>query len=139
MFVDRPVGIDLGTTNSEIALLDPSERDLVIYADRFGRRTVPSALAWDPKTAAFLVGHAARARRGRTPPPIESIKRRMGQQTEVACGPRPLSPEEVSAKILAELGARMREHLATQAPEGLDVRVRRAVITVPAYFDAPQV
>ena len=44
MFVDRPVGIDLGTTNSEIALLEPSERDILVYADRFGRRTVPSAV-----------------------------------------------------------------------------------------------
>ncbi len=48
-FVDRPVGIDLGTTNSEVAILDPSERDLIVYADKFGRNTVPSAVAWDPK------------------------------------------------------------------------------------------
>ena len=64
MFLDRAVGIDLGTTNSEIAWLPPSERDLVIYADRFGRRTVPSAVAWDEKESAFVVGHAARSKRG---------------------------------------------------------------------------
>jgi len=139
MFVDRPVGIDLGTTNSEIAMLDPSERDLHIYADRFGRRTVPSAVAWDPKGEAFLVGHAARQRRGKTPPPIESIKRKMGQAALVEVGPHALAPEEVSAKILAELRARMSEHLGKQAAEGIEVRVDRAVITVPAYFDAPQV
>src|SRR3954468_22938094 len=103
MFVDRAVGVDLGTTNSEIALLDPSERDLVIYADRFGRKTVPSAVAWDSKASAFVVGHAARARRGKLPPPIESIKRRMGQSVTVPCGPEALTPEQVSAKILAEL------------------------------------
>ncbi|UQA58439.1 Hsp70 family protein [Polyangium aurulentum] len=139
MFVDRPVGIDLGTTNSEIAMLDPSERDLHIFADRFGRRTIPSAVAWDPKTEAFVVGHAARSRRGKTPPPIESIKRRMGQATKVDVGPHALTPDEVSAKILGELRDRMREHLGKQAAEGLEVRVERAVITVPAYFDAPQV
>ena len=139
MFLDRPVGIDLGTTNSEIALLDPSERDLVIYADRFGRRTVPSAVAWDPKAGAFLVGHPARARRGRSPAPIESVKRRMGQRTPIEQGPHTLLPEEVSAKILGELASRMREHLSSQAPSGVDVKVARAVITVPAYFDAPQV
>ncbi|MDC0742804.1 Hsp70 family protein [Polyangium mundeleinium] len=139
MFVDRPVGIDLGTTNSEIAMLDPSERDLHIYADRFGRRTVPSAVAWDPKGEAFLVGHAARQRRGKTPPPIESIKRKMGQNAKVDVGPHALAPEDVSAKILAELRARMSEHLGKQAAEGIEVRVDRAVITVPAYFDAPQV
>jgi molecular chaperone DnaK len=62
VFVDRPVGIDLGTTNSEIALLDPSEKDILVYADKFGRRTVPSAVAWDPKTESFVVGRAARSR-----------------------------------------------------------------------------
>ncbi len=139
MFVDRPVGIDLGTTNSEIAMLDPSERDLHIFADRFGRRTVPSAVAWDPKGEAFLVGYSARQRRGKTPPPVESVKRKMGQSTKVDVGPHALLPEEVSSKILAELRARMSEHLGKQAAEGIEVRVDRAVITVPAYFDAPQV
>jgi molecular chaperone DnaK len=139
MFVDRPVGIDLGTTNSEIALLDPSERDLLIYADRFGRRTVPSAVAWDPKASAIVVGHAARARRGRDPGPVESIKRKMGQTTTVSVGPSELTPEEVSSKILGELRAKMLEHLGGQAQGGIEVRVDRAVITVPAYFDAPQV
>lgn len=139
MFVDRPVGIDLGTTNSEIAMLDPSERDLHIFADRFGRRTVPSAVAWDPKAEAFVVGHAARQRRGKTPGPIESIKRRMGQAVNVDVGPHALSPAEISSKILEELRARMREHLSKQASSGIEVRVDRAVITVPAYFDAPQV
>ncbi len=139
MFVDRTVGIDLGTTNSEIALLDPSEQRLLIYADKFGRKTVPSAVAWDDKTASFLVGYPARARRGRSPGPIESIKRKMGQRDKVAVGRNELLPEEVSSKILSELAARMREHLASQASAGMETRVTRAVITVPAYFDAPQV
>ena len=139
MFVDRPVGIDLGTTNSEIALLHPSERELLIYADRFGRKTIPSAVAWDSKAECFLIGHAARARRDKTPAPIESIKRKMGQRAAVDCGPHALSPEDVSAKILGELRDRMREHLAAQAAPGVEMRVARAVVTVPAYFDAPQV
>ena len=137
-FVDRPVGIDLGTTNSEVAILDPSERDLLVYADKFGRKTVPSAVAWDPKKQEVLVGRKARARRGREPGPIESIKRSMGQQKTVALGPRELSPEEISALILGELRECMLGHLREGAPEGVDVRVERAVITVPAYFDAPQ-
>lgn len=138
MFIDRPVGIDLGTTNSEIAILDPSERDLHLYEDRFGRKTVPSALAWDPKKECFLVGRPARNRRGKSPPPIESIKRRMGRSVKVEVGPHSLSPEEVSAKILEELRTKMQGHLQAGAPEGSEVRVDRAVITVPAYFDAPQ-
>ncbi len=143
-FLDRAVGIDLGTTNSEIAWLPPSEREIVIYADKFGRKTVPSAVAWDEKTSAFVVGHAARQRRGTAHPPVESIKRKMGQKTKVKIGASELSPEEVSSKILAELRDRMRETLAarrTTTPAGAppEIRATRAVITVPAYFDAPQV
>ena len=138
MFIDRPVGIDLGTTNSEIAQLEASERDVVLYADKFGRRTVPSAVAWDGK--AFLVGHAARQRRASAEPPVESIKRKMGQRTKVTIGPHELGPEEVSSKILGELVTRMREYLAQKNDkDGPEYRVARAVITVPAYFDAPQV
>ncbi|HEY8430766.1 MAG TPA: Hsp70 family protein [Sandaracinaceae bacterium] len=137
MFVDRPVGIDLGTTNSEIALLDPSEKEILVYADRFGRRTIPSAVAWDPKKGELVVGRAARNRRGTESPPVESIKRKMGRDEKVRIGPHELTPEEVSSKILAELRARMCEDLVEKS--GGDVRVDRAVITVPAYFDAPQV
>jgi molecular chaperone DnaK len=139
MFVDRPVGIDLGTTNSEIAILDPSERELLVYADRFGRKTMPSAVAWDPKKEALLVGRPARNRRGKDPAPVESIKRRMGQPGTVRVGPLELTPEQISAKILGELRRSMREHLQGGAPDDIEVRVDRAVVTVPAYFDAPQV
>jgi len=142
-FLDRAVGIDLGTTNSEIAWLPPSERDIVIFADRFGRRTVPSAVSWDEKAGAFLVGHAARSKRGTLAAPVESIKRKMGQHTTVNVGPHALSPEEVSSKILGELKARIVETLAQKPLKSgastLDLPVTRAVITVPAYFDAPQV
>ncbi|MFK7989082.1 MAG: Hsp70 family protein [Sandaracinaceae bacterium] len=132
------MGIDLGTTNSEIALLDPSERDIIVYADRFGRKTIPSAVAWDPKKERVLVGRAARNRRGKSPGPIESIKRKMGRDETVQLGPDALLPQGISAKILEELRARMREHLQEKAGD-VEVRVERAVITVPAYFDAPQV
>jgi molecular chaperone DnaK len=139
--LDRAVGIDLGTTNSEIAWLPPSERELVIYADRFGRRTVPSAVSWDEKAGVFVVGHAARQRRGTAESPVESIKRKMGQKAKVKIGPHELTPEEVSSKILAELRARMVETLKPlrAGAATIETPVVRAVITVPAYFDAPQV
>ena len=137
-FIDRAIVIDLGTTNSEVAMLEPSERDLFVYQDRFKRRTVPSVVAWDPDKESFLVGRAARARRGKKPPPIESIKRKMGQTEPVACGPHQLTPEEVSGKILATLRDYMQQFLKERA-SGIEARVQRAVITVPAYFDAPQV
>ncbi len=142
-FLDRAVGIDLGTTNSEIAWLPPSERELVIFADRFGRRTVPSAVAWDEKTSAYLVGHAARSKRGSASSPIESIKRKMGQKATVTVGPHELTPEQISSKILVELRERMKETLAQKPLKAgaavIETPVARAVITVPAYFDAPQV
>ena len=142
-YCDRAVGIDLGTTNSEIAWLLPSEREVVIYADRFGRKTIPSAVAWDDKESAFVVGHLARSRRGTAGAPVESIKRKMGQRVKVALGPHELTPEEISSKILAELKARMQELLAARPPKtgapDAELRVTRAVITVPAYFDGPQV
>lgn len=142
MYVDRAVGIDLGTTNSEIAMLHPSEKEIVLFKDRFNRKTVPSAVAWDPVAEKLLVGHPARARRGKEPAPIESIKRKMGQKTKVLVGPREMLPEEVSGAILAELRDRMAEYLshgAARVVDGAELRVARAVVTVPAYFDAPQV
>ncbi|MCA9536169.1 MAG: Hsp70 family protein [Myxococcales bacterium] len=138
LFIDRPIGIDLGTTHSEVAVLDPSERDLHVYADRFGRKTMPSAVAWDAGSGAFLVGRAARAKRDGDSPPVESIKRRMGQDAQVAVGPHTLRPEEVSAHILRALRDQMLEYLQKGAPSDVQVVVQRAVITVPAYFDAPQ-
>ncbi len=138
MFVDRPVGIDLGTTNSEVAILDPSERDLLVYADEHGRKTVPSAVCWDPATSSLLVGRPARARRGRDPGPIESIKRRRGQSATGRVGDPSRSPDAVSAAILRELRRLMLLHVKKGAPDDVDIRLSRAVITVPAYFDAPQ-
>ena len=134
----RAVGIDLGTTNSEIALVPPSERTVWLYADRFGRKTVASAVAWDAQKSELVVGNAARSRRAQAVPPVESIKRKMGSKERVAVGPDSLLPEEISAKILAELVARMREFVAKNESEGI-ASFDEAVITVPAYFDAPQV
>lgn len=135
-FIDAPVGIDLGTTNSEVALLDPSEQAIIAYQDRFGRRTIPSAVAWDPKSDSIVVGRAARRRRGKKHPPVESVKRRMGTTEKLLLGQKEVLPEEVSAHILREASSRMSAFLSTDDREA---RVGRAVITVPAYFDGPQV
>ncbi len=138
MHLDRAIGIDLGTTNSAVALLAPDGRDLLIYTDRFRRRVVPSVVGWDPSRAELLVGFPAWNRRGMTPEPITSIKRKMGQQTTVELGPHALSPEEVSARILSALVDGMGEWAGARL-EDYALRLRRAVITVPAYFDAPQI
>ncbi len=134
----RAVGIDLGTTNSEIAMVPPSERAIWLYADRFGRKTIASALAWDEKNEQFVVGNAARMRRANAVPPVESVKRKMGSKETIQVGPHALLPEAVSAQILGELVARMREFLQKDTSEG-EAEFSDAVLTVPAYFDAPQV
>src|SRR5690606_37118226 len=106
MYLDRPIGIDLGTTNSAVALLAPDGRDLLIYTDRFRRKIVPSVVGWDPSAGeggGGVVGFSAGNRRGMEPEPVASIKRKMGQQTTVSVGPEAMTPEAVSAKILEAL------------------------------------
>lgn len=56
MFLDRPIGIDLGTTNSSVALLEPDGRELMIYSDKFRRKVILSVLAWDPAEGSQVVG-----------------------------------------------------------------------------------
>ncbi len=137
-YLDRPLGIDLGTTNSAVSLLEPGGRELLLFEDRFRRRVVPSVVGWDPAAQEVLVGFPAWNRRGLTPAPIQSIKRKMGQGATVEVGPHSWSPEEVSARLLEALPARMLE-FAQPKLAGYELRLTRAVITVPAYFDAPQI
>ena len=124
---DLIVGIDLGTTNSEIAVIrDGQVRVLPIH----GSPILPSCVGLDP-AGQLLVGQAARNQLLAAPDAtILSIKRKMGQDVKVALGTRQLSPEEVSSFILREL--------KTQAERELGQPVTRAVITVPAYFNERQ-
>lgn len=137
-YLDRPVGIDLGTTNCAVSLLEPGGRDLLLYEDKFRRKTLPSVVGWDPGAEQILVGFPAWNRRGLTPAPVQSIKRKMGKESRVTVGPHEWTPEEVSARLLETLQARMLEFAAPKL-EGYELRAGRAVITVPAYFDAPQI
>lgn len=145
--INRPAGIDLGTTNSAIAVMRPEGDDIWLLQDRLRRKTVPSMVGWNPEIAEFVVGHRAWNRRVMQPQPIASIKRKMGSQQRVDVGPHHMLPEEVSAKTLENLIVQMREFIKNSiADEGNDtdqndhlICVDRAVITVPAYFDAPQI
>ncbi|MEO1272781.1 MAG: Hsp70 family protein, partial [Myxococcota bacterium] len=140
MYLDRPIGIDLGTTNSAVALLEPDGRDLLIYTDRFRRRVVPSVVAWDPGAEEMLVGFKAWNRRGLEPEPISSIKRKMGQETTTQLGPKAMTPQEISAEILKAVRSGMVEYAGARLDgSGYGLELGRAVITVPAYFDAPQI
>jgi|GEM_PF-767298 len=145
--INRPAGIDLGTTNSAIAVMRPEGDDIWLLQDRLRRKTVPSMVGWNPETAEFVVGHHAWNRRVLQPQPIASIKRKMGSQQRVEVGPHKLLPEEVSAKTIENLVVQMRGFLESlgdletdKDPQGAHrIHIDRAVITVPAYFDAPQI
>ncbi|MGE0145305.1 MAG: Hsp70 family protein [Planctomycetota bacterium] len=120
-------GIDLGTTNSVIAVVRDGKPE-VLAID--GSPIVPSVVGFDP-TGQLLVGNRARNQRAAFPDrTISSVKRRMGSSDRIRLAHHELAPPEVSALILKELcrGAQ----LASGIP------VRRVVITVPAFFQDAQ-
>lgn len=139
MIVTRPIGIDLGTTNSAVAMLDTDDRDLLLCHDDQGRATTPSCVWSNPKTGEVVIGHRAYARRGTAPEPISSIKRAMGTRITVPLGSELRSPPEVAALILAELRRQMEAELAGRATAGVRHEVGRAIVTVPAYFGLPAI
>jgi molecular chaperone DnaK len=125
---DEIVGIDLGTTNSEIAVYRNGRPE--VLADARGRVILPSVVALS-ETGEMLVGEEARNQFLLYPErTIRSIKRRMGTEDKVRLGERDYRPQEISAIILSRLKEIAREALG--AP------VRQAVITVPAYFSDTQ-
>jgi molecular chaperone DnaK len=124
---DPIVGIDLGTTNSEVAIVRDGQPYVLEAA---GDPILPSVvgLSADGK---LLVGHAARNQYVLAPErTVRSIKRKMGQDTTVSLGGQKFRPQEISAMILRSL--RDRAALLLGQP------IRRAVITVPAYFNDAQ-
>jgi molecular chaperone DnaK (HSP70) len=124
---DVIVGIDLGTTNSEVAALVDGKVQ-VLAAD--GEQIMPSVVGLSPE-GALLVGTPARNQHVLYPErTVKSIKRLMGSDQQVTLGEETYSPPEVSAMILRALKAR--------AEAALGAPVRRAVITVPAYFSDAQ-
>src|SRR6478735_7156903 len=122
--MDIIVGIDLGTTNSEVAYLRDGQPHVV--PDEDGDPILPSfvGLAEDGR---LLVGKAARNQYALAPErTIKSIKRKMGEDVKVPLGKEQYRPQEVSAMILRALKDR--------AQKALGKEVQKAVITVPAYF-----
>jgi molecular chaperone DnaK len=125
---DHPVlGIDLGTTNSVVAVI----RDGAPYVLGEGDdRLLPSVVGLDPQ-GNLLVGDAARNQWVLAPDrTVRSIKRKMGQDAKVRLGDQDFSPQEISAIILRTLKQRAERQLGRPA--------ERAVITVPAFFDENQ-
>jgi molecular chaperone DnaK len=125
---DVIVGIDLGTTNSEIAILEDGKP--VVLPDESGDPILPSFVGLS-EAGKLLVGKSARNQYPLAPErSIKSIKRKMGTDETVRLGDRGYRPQEISAFILRALKERAEAHL--KAP------VTKAVITVPAYFNDDQ-
>ncbi|MGH2701445.1 MAG: molecular chaperone DnaK [Actinomycetota bacterium] len=124
----KAVGIDLGTTNSVVSVLEGGEPTVIPNAE--GARTTPSVVAFS-KSGEILVGEVAK-RQAITNPDrtIRSIKREMGTDHSTDIDGKKWSPQEISARILAKL--------RTDAESYLGDKVTEAVITVPAYFDDAQ-
>ncbi len=123
--MSRAVGIDLGTTNSVVAVLEGGEPTVIANAE--GARTTPSVVAFS-KTGEVLVGEIAKRQAvtnvDRT---IASVKRHMGTDWSKQIDDKPYTAQEISARILGKL--------KRDAEEYLGEKVTDAVITVPAYFN----
>lgn len=138
--MSKAVGIDLGTTNSAIAVLTLADTDIIIHSDpRTRRETTPSCVWKDPRTQQKIVGAKAFQRVGTIPEPIRSIKRSMGKSTTVQLSDEMVTPEEVSTLILQEMKRQIEEDVARFSTESSEWVVQRAIVTVPAYFDHPQI
>ena len=124
----KAVGIDLGTTNSVVSVLEGGEPTVIPNAE--GARTTPSVVAFS-KSGEVLVGEVAK-RQAITNPDrtIRSIKREMGTDHKVDIDGKAWTPQEISARILAKL--------KSDAEAYLGDKVTEAVITVPAYFGDAQ-
>ncbi len=126
--MSKIIGIDLGTTNSAVAVMEGGEP--IIIPNSEGNRTTPSVVAFT-KDGERLVGETAK-RQAITNPDrtIQSIKRHMGTDYKVKIDAKEYTPEEISAMIL--------QKLKTDAENYLGETITEAVITVPAYFTDSQ-
>ena len=126
--MSKIIGIDLGTTNSCVAVLEGGEATVIANAE--GGRTTPSVVAFS-KTGERMVGQVAKRQAvtnaDRT---IASIKRHMGENYKVTIDGKAYTPQEISAMVLQKLKADAEAYLGTTITE--------AVITVPAYFSDAQ-
>ncbi|MFV8401072.1 molecular chaperone DnaK [Mycoplasma sp. 2634B] len=120
------LGIDLGTTNSVVTVME--NKQPVVLENPNGKRTTPSVVAF--KGSEIIVGDAAKRQVETNPNTVVSIKRLMGTDKTVHVNGKDYKPEEISAMILS--------YMKDYAEAKLGKKVSKAVITVPAYFDNAQ-
>ncbi|MBQ7604339.1 MAG: Hsp70 family protein, partial [Clostridia bacterium] len=126
--MEKIIGIDLGTTNSCVAVYEGGEP--VVIPNPEGARTTPSVVAFT-KTGERIVGQVAKRQAITNPDKtVMSIKRRMGSDYKVEIEGKRYTPQEISAMIL--------QKLKSDAEAYLGQKVNKAVITVPAYFSDAQ-
>lgn len=124
--MSKIIGIDLGTTNSCVAVMEGGEATVIPNPE--GNRTTPSVVAF--KDGERSVGEVAKRQAVTNPNTIISIKRHMGSEHKVEAEGKAYTPQEISAIIL--------QKLKSDAESYLGEKVERAVITVPAYFNDAQ-
>ena len=124
--MSKIIGIDLGTTNSCVSVLEAGEPKVIPNPE--GGRTTPSVVAF--KNGERIVGDAAKRQAITNPNTVSSIKRLMGTDKKVEAEGKKYTPEEISAMILS--------YLKDYAESYLGEKVTQAVITVPAYFNDAQ-
>ncbi len=126
--MSKVIGIDLGTTNSVVAVMEGGEPTVITNQE--GSRLTPSVVGFS-KNGERLVGQLAKRQAvSNTDRTISSIKRHMGTDYKVEIDDKKYSPEEISAMIL--------QKLKEDAEKYLGEKVTQAVITVPAYFSDSQ-
>lgn len=122
------IGIDLGTTNSAVAIVHEGQPQMLPHGEE---RIIPSVVGYNQAIGKWLVGTPARNQFILDPDnTVASIKRKMGSTEKVTVGGRTLTPQTISAFILRQLKEVAESHLETE--------VKEAVITVPAYFSDAQ-
>lgn len=124
--MSKIIGIDLGTTNSCVAVMEGGEP--VVIPNPEGNRTTPSVVAF--KDGERLIGEVAKRQAITNPNTIQSIKRHMGSDYKVNIEGKEYTPQEISAIIL--------QYLKSYAEDYIGEKVTKAVITVPAYFNDAQ-
>ncbi len=124
--MSKIIGIDLGTTNSCVAVMEGKESKVIPNPE--GNRTTPSVVAF--KDGERIIGDAAKRQAVTNKDTISSIKRLMGTNEKVEADGKSYTPQEVSAMIL--------QYLKGYAEDYLGEKVDKAVITVPAYFNDAQ-
>jgi molecular chaperone DnaK len=117
------IGIDLGTTNSCVSVMEGNEAKVIANAE--GARTTPSVVAF--KDGEIQVGEVAKRQVITNPDTVTSVKRHMGTSHKEKVNGKEYTPQEISAMILQNLKKTAEDYLGTKVTE--------AVITVPAYFN----